>query len=67
MTDDLRDELDFSEEELRNVADLTLLSCPTVPSGKTKSRRLEIESDAVNDQDVTCTSSCSEHFHDALL
>ena len=39
MTDDLRDEFDFSDEELRNVIDLTLLSGPTVPSGKTRSRQ----------------------------
>ena len=60
MTDDLRDDLDYSEEELRTV-DHTLSSETNVTSGRTRSRQLEMETDAVDDQDVLCASSCSVH------
>ena len=60
MNDYLRCDFDLSEEELRCV-DLTLSSETISSSSRTKSRRLGMETDAVDDQDVLCASSCSPH------
>ena len=65
MNDDLRCDFDLSEEELRCV-DLTLSSETISSSGRTESRRLGMETDAVDDPDVLYASSSSA-LHSVLL